>query len=71
MTDVSHTLYAKPRSSLRCDQLIPVHKVVIEKEQLEKGPDEEEKKTGPLEHWTLDNQSETTPKKQCVKSEDY
>jgi hypothetical protein len=31
--------------SLRRDQLIPVNKVVNEKEQLEKGLEEEEKKT--------------------------
>jgi hypothetical protein len=30
--------------SLRCDQLIPVNKAVNEKEQLEKGLQEEEKK---------------------------
>jgi hypothetical protein len=32
-----------PWVSLRCDQLIPVYKAVNEKEQLEKGLEEEEK----------------------------
>jgi hypothetical protein len=33
-----------PWVSLRCDQLIPVNKAVNEKEQLEKGLEEEEEK---------------------------
>jgi hypothetical protein len=33
-----------PWVSLRCDQLIPVNKAVNEKEQLEKGLEEEEGK---------------------------
>jgi hypothetical protein len=33
-----------PWLSLRCDQLIPVNKVVNKKEQLEKGLEEEKKK---------------------------
>jgi hypothetical protein len=35
-----------PWVSLRCDQLILVNKAVNEKEQLEKGLEEEEKKKG-------------------------
>jgi hypothetical protein len=34
-----------PWVSLRCDQLIPVNKDVNEKEQFEKGPEEEEKRS--------------------------
>jgi hypothetical protein len=37
-----HTACQKPWVSLRRDQLIPVNKVVNEKEQLEKGLEEEE-----------------------------
>jgi hypothetical protein len=45
----------KPLVSLRWDQLISVNKAVNKKEQLEKGLEEEEKKSAPmyiiLENW--------------------
>jgi hypothetical protein len=37
-----HTACLTPRVSLRCNQLIPVNKLVDEKEQLEKWLEEEE-----------------------------
>jgi hypothetical protein len=39
-----------PLLSLRRDQLIPVNKAVNEKEELEKGLEEEEEKRGPRSH---------------------
>jgi hypothetical protein len=39
-----------PWVSLRCDQLIPVNKAVNEKEQLEKGLEEEDKKMYGMPH---------------------
>jgi hypothetical protein len=43
-TDVRRKLLAKPWVSLRRNQLIPVNKAVYEKEHLEKGLEEDEKK---------------------------
>jgi hypothetical protein len=37
-----------PWVSLRCNQVIPVNKAVNEKEQLENGLEEEEKKVGKI-----------------------
>jgi hypothetical protein len=54
MVDVSRTCMPNPWVSLRRDQLIPVKKVVNEKEQLEKGQEEEEKKVSfEISRWTI------------------